>query len=258
MKKNFNEIIKKVNLFQYHAKTKPLIKIDHVSKSFSRFYKKRLVIDDISFNINSGEKIALLGANGAGKTTLLEMLCCIDSPTKGKIHYNYKYNKVPQEMLSIQFQEASFPAGLSVYDLIKFEISLNKLDISDANLSKMMAEFRIDEIMNYKAISLSGGQQQRVNIFLALLKKPKVLFLDELCTGLDIKMHSFISKYITNYLKDNDATMVLSSHNMEEIDYFCDRIIILRAGKVFCDMSKEYVKKNFGSIEFFIDNVLRM
>ncbi len=117
-------------------------------------------------------------------------------------------------------------------------------------------EFGIDKFYNKNARSLSGGQQQRLNLLLSIIHKPKLVFLDELSTGLDIKIRTTIKKFIKKFAKDNDMTIVIISHDMEEVDYLADRIIVLKEGKVVSDKPKKEIKSEFASIEKFLEQYL--
>jgi ABC-2 type transport system ATP-binding protein len=143
-------------------------------------------LSKISFSVYEGEQVAILGTNGAGKTTLLEILSGSVVPSSGRIYYDYDFKYSPQERIGIQFQDASCPRGLKVFDIISFQNSINRYKISEADLAKLLKTFRLDQMLNKQAHKLSGGQQQRLNVFLAVMSDPKILFLDELSTALDI------------------------------------------------------------------------
>jgi ABC-2 type transport system ATP-binding protein len=198
----------------------------------------------------------LLGSNGAGKTTFVEMVMGLNKPDVGYFQYNYATKINYQESLGIQFQDSSYPTGLKCKDIILFLKDAYKIDISDEELQKLVNEFGIDKFYNKNARSLSGGQQQRLNLLLSIIHKPKLVFLDELSTGLDIKIRTTIKKFIKKFAKDNDMTIVIISHDMEEVDYLADRIIVLKEGKVVSDKPKKEIKSEFASIEKFLEQYL--
>ena len=155
--------------------------------------------NNISFNINYLENLAFIGANGAGKTTTVEIIAGINKPTSGTIDYNYQYKKSFQEQIGIQFQDSFYPKGVTVKNVIDFlkeAYSLNKNKDNDLEFDHLLDIFRIKEFYHTDAAKLSGGQQQRLNVLLSLMHKPKVLFLDELVTGLDIQIRNELENFI--------------------------------------------------------------
>ena len=236
--------------------SKYIIEAHNISKFFTIKHEKFSANDDISIKFKRGESVALLGSNGAGKTTFVEMVMGLNKPDVGYFQYNYATKINYQESLGIQFQDSSYPTGLKCKDIILFLKDAYKIDISDEELQKLVNEFGIDKFYNKNARSLSGGQQQRLNLLLSIIHKPKLVFLDELSTGLDIKIRTTIKKFIKKFAKDNDMTIVIISHDMEEVDYLADRIIVLKEGKVVSDKPKKEIKSEFASIEKFLEQYL--
>lgn len=107
-------------------------------------------------------------------------------------------------------------------------------------------------ITKKRANKLSGGQQQRLNCLLALIHKPKILFLDELSTGLDITIRTNIKKFIKSYAKENDITLVIVSHDMDEVEYLADYICVLKDGLIVFEDSKKHVLGKYHRLEKFI------
>ncbi|MGL5640530.1 MAG: ATP-binding cassette domain-containing protein [Mycoplasmoidaceae bacterium] len=234
-----------------------IIEAHSISKNFGNSKNQFYANDKISISFKKGENVAILGGNGAGKTTFIEMLLGLNSPTSGYFRYNYKYQKKFSYYLGVQFQECSFPNGLKCKDIILFFIDIYKLHISDKELNKLIKDFGIEKFYNKYANSLSGGQKQRVNLLLAILHKPKVIFLDELSTGLDIEIRNNIKAFIKQYAKDNDILLIVISHDMNEVEYLCDRIIVFKKGKIASDSLKSDILKKNKNIEEFIAQYLK-
>jgi len=229
-----------------------------LSKTFYKISSKTRVLRGIDLNIYEGEHIGLLGSNGAGKTTLIEIVAGINKPSKGKIFYNFPFENTPQEQIGIQFQDATCPAGLTVFDIISFQNDINKEKIDSQDLYNLIKAFKLEELLAKKANKLSGGQQQRLNVFLAIMSNPKILFLDELSTALDIQMQLLLNSFLLKYIKENNVTLIMSSHNVQEIEKFVNRIVIIKNGKIALDVPKNAIINHFGSLTYFLDNYLRI
>ncbi|MGL5308443.1 MAG: ATP-binding cassette domain-containing protein, partial [Metamycoplasmataceae bacterium] len=147
---------------------KVLIEITNLKKDFGKMKNLKTVLHDVSFKIREGESIGILGANGAGKTTLVEILAGLNKQTSGDVKYLFDYNKSYLEEVGIQFQDSSYPPGLSVKEIISFIIEIYGAKIEKNELNALIQIFGINEFYRKNASSLSGGQQQRLNALLAL------------------------------------------------------------------------------------------
>ncbi len=225
-----------------------LIEVKDLRKSFG----DKVVLDGIDIDLYENQNVAILGGNGAGKTTLVEIVVGLNKPTSGEIKYNYKYERNYLEKIGIQFQDSSYPPGLSVKNIIDFIIEMYNCDIPKDDFKGLLKIFGIDQFYNKRASVLSGGQSQRLNALIAIIQKPKILFLDELSTGLDISIRTRIREFIKDYAKNNNMSIVLVSHDMGEIDYLTDRIIFLKNGKKVVDCPKEKIIKEFKTLENFV------
>ncbi len=230
------EIIKKQNIlsakYLYKPKSEYTIKLKSVKKNFG----SKKILKGINISIKKGERVALIGKNGSGKSTLINIISQQLRISNGQITYGYAKNRVESlELMGIQFQTLNYPEGFVVEDVIHFfNVSVEKsIRMSRKELSDMMFMFGIDKFLDQKIDRLSGGQQQRINILLALIKKPKLLILDEISTGLDIESAETIKEYIESYLERNPSTtLLLISHSAEEIREMTDRLYILENGKI--------------------------
>ncbi len=230
-----------------------LIEIKNLHKEFKVNSKILVAINDLTFNINEGENLALIGSNGAGKTTTVEILIGLSKQDSGTIKYNLGVEeKNKHEQIGIQFQSSSYPPGIKVKRVIKFIIDAYNASITKDELEQMIDVFGIRDFYNQEASGLSGGQQQRLNIILALLHKPKVVFLDELSTGLDITIRTEIKKFIKEFTTKHKITIVIISHDAAEIEYLADRIVIMNKGNIVIDRMIKDVKSKEKSFEEFI------
>ncbi|ASP28502.1 ABC transporter ATP-binding protein [Spiroplasma corruscae] len=217
-----------------------LIEIKNLTKS----YRNKVILEDISIDINEGESVAFLGKNGAGKTTLVEMIAKINKPTKGDIKINIDRN-IKQE-IGIQFQDGNWPSGLCAADIIEFYITVfpnfsrKKFDVLDDT-------FEIKSFFKTPLNRLSGGQKQRFNALLSIINDPKIIILDELTTGLDMELQFKILEFFKQKIQKKQ-TLLIVSHHPEEVETLCSRVIIIDNKKVLLDKSIENVKKDFGSV----------
>lgn len=237
----------------YKPGAKPLIEVQHLTKNFITNRKVNEVLKDINFQINEGENVAILGANGAGKSTTFNIIIGILKPTSGEVKYNYAYKHNYLEQIGIQFQDSSYPKGISTRDVVKFMLDVYKADLDQNVLQGLIEIFGVDEFMKKSINSLSGGQKQRLNALLAIIHKPKVVFLDELSNGLDISVRNRIKEFIKAYAKENGMTICVVSHDVGEIEFLADRIIIFVEGKILVNAYKNEIIQKWGSIEKFVN-----
>ena len=240
-----------------NATLKPLIAIKNLCMVFKRKnVGKVYAVNNISFDINYLENLAFIGANGAGKTTTVEIIAGINKPTSGTIDYNFKYKKSFQEQIGIQFQDSSYPRGITVKNVIDFMRDAQGVDkerMSDEEFDELLDIFKIKEFYNLGASKLSGGQQQRLNVLLSLMHKPKIIFLDELATGLDIQIRHKLEEFVQQWTKKHNITIVLVSHDMIEVEKMTQRIVLLQNGIIKVDMYLDEVHYQYGSV----DNLVR-
>ena len=217
-----------------------IITIDNVSKK----YKAKKALDSVSLTIKQGELFGLLGVNGAGKTTLIKILCGLTRKTSGTITINNfnldkEIDKI-KEIIDISPQETSVANNLSVKENLAF--FANIYDNNDANtINEIVDIFNLNEVLNQRAKTLSGGYKRRLSIAIALISKPKILFLDEPTLGLDVFARRELWKIIKQLQKD--ITIIITSHYLEEIENLCDRVAILSNGKLLKTGTIEEIKQ---------------
>ena len=226
------------------------IKIQDLTKK----YKDTLAVDNLSLTVKEGELISLLGINGAGKTTTIKMLSCLTKPTSGDAFLKGKSiisdTAEVKSIIAVSPQETAVAAGLTVLENLQLMCGahgLNKEKRKEkiAEISELLG---LGTIMKKKAGKLSGGQQRRVSIAMALISEPQILFLDEPTLGLDVLIRQELWGIIRN-LKGK-ATIILTTHYMEEAETLSDRIAIMRDGRLLvCDTAEE-IKKRAGTDNF--------
>ena len=238
---------------------KSIVKSDNPNilmiKDVRKVYGKKSALKGINLNIKKGERVAILGANGAGKTTLLEIISQIRKPTSGSVTYNFSTLIDPRIKIGMQFQESKYPGNLRVIDVLRFYKSVYARNINAESINKLLKILGITSYLKKPIITrLSGGQKQRFNIFLALFYSPELLILDELSTGLDILSREKIMRFVNELVTENNHTLLLVSHQLDEIDYLTNRIIIIENGVVIIDKFKTEILKTWKSLSSFVHN----
>ena len=206
------------------------------AKNLTKKYKTKVAVDNISLKVEQGELFALLGVNGAGKTTTIRMLTCLSTPTAGEAFVN-GYNCVEaaslvKEEIGISTQDTAVAENLTVRENLEFiarVYGFSKEKVK-ARTEEMIKLFKMSEVENSRAKTLSGGWKRKLSIAMALISKPKVLFLDEPTLGLDVLARRELWRAI-EALKGK-ITIILTTHYMEEAEALSDRIAIMIDGKI--------------------------
>jgi len=215
-------------------------------------YRNKVVLKDISFSVDDNEIISIVGPNGAGKTTMLEIMMTLRSFNSGNIvisdeQINSKNLKKIRQKIGVVFQEGGMYAYLKIKEILKFFSEIYQID--KARIDEVIHLFNLSSHLSVKFESLSGGWKQRVLLAVAFLNKPEVLFLDEPTTGLDPEATEDLWKAI-NIAKKEGATIVLSTHSLEEIDMYADRVLILNKGEIIEYKEPTKIKEDYG-VQFF-------
>lgn len=204
------------------------IEVNQVSKKFG----SKQVLKDISFTVETGEVFGLLGHNGAGKSTAIDCMLGLKKMENGEVKLlgenPVKTRKSLFEQIGVQLQASSFQTNIKVYEICE-EIAALYKETTDYN--ELLTEFKLIDLKRQAVEKLSGGEKQKLAVVLALIPKPKVLFLDELTTGLDVVARRQVWQTL-KALKKNKMTILLTSHYMDEVEELCDRICILKGGKI--------------------------
>lgn len=205
-------------------------------RNLRKEYKNLTAVNNVSFNINDGEIISLLGMNGAGKTTIIKMLSCLTKPTSGDaLIYGKNILTEPTEvkqLIGISPQENSAAANLTVEENLRFMCGIYGINKAktEENIKKITEQFSLRERLNQRAGKLSGGWQKRLSIAMALITEPKILFLDEPTLGLDVVARRELWKIIEE-LKGK-MTIIVTTHYLEESEHLADRIVIMKDGNI--------------------------
>ncbi|MBP5445172.1 MAG: ABC transporter ATP-binding protein [Acholeplasmatales bacterium] len=218
-------------------------------------YKDTVAVNNLNLEIEEGELFSLLGVNGAGKTTTIKMLATLTKPTSGDAFIfgssvTKDSNKV-KEYIDISMQETSIARKLTVLENIKFYASIQGLSKEETEeaIKYVFETFSLDKVKNKKAQKLSGGWQRKLSIALALISKPKVLFLDEPTLGLDV----IARRELWNTIKSlkGKMTIILTTHYMEEAESLSDRIGIMKEGDLLFVGTKDelFSKTNKTNVE---------
>lgn len=221
---------------------------------FSRKYEEIKAVDDISFNIESGEIVGYLGANGAGKSTTIKMMCGILHPTKGQVVIDGKtYDKSRREInknMGVVFgQKTQLWWDIPLIETFKILKSIYEISDDDYNekLNYLSELLDLKQFLNQNVRSLSLGQRMRADFAAALIHSPKIVYLDEPTIGLDVLVKDKIRKAIKELNKKYHTTVVLTTHDMKDIEELCNRIIIIDKGTILYDGSIHDIKYQFGN-----------
>ena len=208
----------------------PLLEVKNLVKK----YKTVDAVDGISFSIPSGICFGLLGPNGAGKTTALEVIEDIIPPTSGDVLYNGTARSSSfREEVGIQFQHTTLLNFMTVRETLA---TFQKLYRDAESLEYLIDICRLNDIQGQMNDKISGGQAQRLMLALALINKPRLVFLDEPSTGLDPQARRYLWEIILG-IKEEGKTIVLTTHSMDEAEYLCDEIAIMDHGKIIAQGS---------------------
>lgn len=223
---------------------KTLIKASNLSKTFK--VKKKLfetsqfhqVLNNISFEVKQGEILSLVGKNGAGKTTLIKIIAGIMSSDTGEVSIldenPFKRSKqYCQRVALVMGQKGQMDIDVSIYDNALYMASLYNLQESmvQTKVIEMAKELAIEEQLHQQIRTLSLGEKMKGELIISLLHDPLIIFLDEPTLGLDYASQKAIRKYIYNYVVKHDAAVILTSHNIKDIEELSHSILILDQGQ---------------------------
>lgn len=235
--------------------------IIHV-KQLKKSYGANNVLRGINFTAQAGEIIGVIGKNGAGKSTFLEILMTLKPYDEGSVFvFEREVRSLTEHQLvemrkqiAVVLQPTQFYKSLKVVELLKLFKSYYQ---SPINIETILTDFKLQPHRKKYFDKLSGGWKQIVSLAIAFLSEPKMLILDEPTTGLDPHMRNMLWMYITDYNKRMGGTVILTTHNMDEVELYCDKVLLINNGvsETF-STTKQILNEGHSSInDFYLSKV---
>jgi ABC-2 type transport system ATP-binding protein len=225
-----------------------------------KVYKTTRAVDDISFSIARGSITGLLGGNGAGKTTTIAMIMGLVLPSSGRIEVlgHPMPNESAEVLGRMNFESpyVDMPSRLTVRQNLKIFGRLYSVADLPARIEKLATDLDLGDFLDRPNGKLSAGQKTRVALAKALINQPELLLLDEPTASLDPDTADWIRQHLATYRRENDATILLASHNMLEVERLCDRVIIMKRGRIEDDDSPQQIMARYNRAtmeEVFLD-----
>jgi ABC-2 type transport system ATP-binding protein len=238
------------------ATNTPAIAVDNLVK----VYKASTAVDGISFRLAPGSITGLLGGNGAGKTTTIATIMGLVTPTSGRV--TVLGVDMPRERyrvlhrMNFESPYVDMPMRLTVRQNLSVFGQLYAVPDLNRRIAGLAAELELTEFLDRPTGKLSSGQKTRVSLAKALLNRPEVLLLDEPTASLDPDTADWVRGHLERYRRDNAATILLASHNMNEVERLCDRVIIMKKGRIEGDDTPQHLLTHYGRAtleEVFLD-----
>ena len=213
-------------------------------------YKNILAVKSISFKINKGEIIGLLGPNGCGKSTTIGMLLGLIKPTSGNVIINGLdiENNRTQLLEKINFISpyTELPKKLSIKENLTVFGKMYGVKNLENKIYGLMEKFHLNEFNERKTGELSSGQKNRVSLAKALINDPEILFLDEPTASLDPDVADYVRSVIEDYADKKGTTILLASHNMNEVERLCDEVMMMKKGEIIDKGKSNYLINKHG------------
>ena len=227
------------------------IKINNLSKKF----KEALVVKNINFELKKGSIVGLLGPNGCGKTTTIGMILGLIQPSFGNVLINgvniekEKNRTKILEKINFISPYVELPKKLTIEENLKVYGKLYGVNNLNEKIPNLMQDLNLIEFRNRKTGELSSGQKNRVSLAKALINEPEILLLDEPTASLDPDIGDYIRTYIEKFASKKNTTILLASHNMNEVERLCSEVMMMKKGEIIdkgtCDsLIKKHGRKN--------------
>ena len=214
-----------------------ILKLEKLSLKFG----KKVILDNLNFELNQGQILGLLGPNGVGKSTIFNLIMGLIKPDFGSITINSeKVNKFPIYIRAKKFklgfvpQNGGYFHNLTVYENLKAisEITFNNKNYQEEKINSLLSKFELDNVRNIKAYLLSGGQKKKLVISIALISDPKILLLDEPFAALDVLTIKMLQQIIVNLQNNSGISIILCDHQARDLLNCVDTALIINNGKV--------------------------
>ena len=203
-------------------------------KNLNKIYDKIIAVKDLTFEINKGKIIGLLGPNGCGKTTTIAMILGLLKPTSGEVIIKGK--NIEKERINL-LEKMNFispyvelPKKLTVEENLKVYADLYGVTNTNEKIYELVNELRLNKFLKKKTGELSSGQKNRISLAKALINDPEILMMDEPTASLDPDTGDFVRSFIEHYSSKTNVTILLASHNMNEVERLCDSVMMMKDG----------------------------
>lgn len=224
-----------------------IIRVSNLTKKFKGF----TAVEEVSFSLRKGEILGFLGPNGAGKTTTIQMMLGVMTPTSGDVFYfgkNLKTNR--QEILEqINFSSTytNLPLDLTVKECLTYTAYLYKIKNRKERIQKIKELFQLDKLWEQQIAELSAGEQTKVNLAKAFINFPRVLLLDEPTASLDPDISKTIRDFILEEREKFNVSVLITSHNMAEVQEICDRVVFINRGKIIANDTPQNLARSIST-----------
>tara|TARA_B100001179_G_scaffold222605_1_gene199217 strand:+ start:204 stop:917 length:714 start_codon:yes stop_codon:yes gene_type:complete len=213
-------------------------------------YDKKVAVNNLNFQIQKGEIIGLLGPNGCGKTTTIAMILGLLKPTSGQVIINGKNIEKERIYLLNQMNFISpyveLPKKLTVKENLEVYARLYGVKKINYKIKTLSDQLRLNDFLNKKTGELSSGQKNRISLAKALINDPEILLLDEPTASLDPETGDYIRSFIENYCSNKKISILLASHNMNEVERLCNKIMMMKNGNIIDDGNPNVLIKKHG------------
>ena len=230
-----------------------VLQVQNLVKTYPTASGSFVAVDNVNFILEKGEVLGILGPNGAGKTTIIQMLLSVLQPTSGSIHY---FNKDLATHRSAILQHVSFassyvrlPAQLTVWTNLDIFAQLYGIAVDEraARIEKFLKFFGMWNLADKETGTLSVGQMTRVMLAKAFISKPRIVLLDEPTASLDPEIADKVRAFIKEQQRTDGISLLLTSHNMEEVTQLCNRVLVLKEGQIIANNTPNYLAKSVSS-----------
>ncbi|PCJ61012.1 MAG: ABC transporter [Rhodospirillaceae bacterium] len=220
-------------------------------EGLTKYYGGICAIDGIDFTVECGTTMGLLGSNGAGKTTTLAILLGLLLPTRGRVRVlgtdmaKHRYRVLPRMNFSSPYVD--LPRRLTAAENLKVYARLYGVENAGERIATLAQDLDLGDFLHRPIGSLSSGQRTRVALAKAMLNTPALLLLDEPTASLDPDTADWVRGYLERYRRETNATILLASHNMAEVERLCDRTIMLQNGRIVDQGSPKALIERYGA-----------